>query len=302
MASRRRAAQVTFFEVRAADGTPFESPIDWQSLFSYIARQGIAQREHSINGLSHWGKIYPYKEQDHFLLARERDDMSSLDLSKDEIIDTESDVTSPYVEVTFAHFVSGTNVLGMVLGSNAAPRVSSIAAWFNEHKLIDQEIEIVPFIDPRILEKIHGAASAKLVRVTFQADPVESVRRSSSLAEAAHGLHERVGEVEISLELRVESGASEGAASRILAEAQSLASSNAFKKAFATLVQVNEEGKLYREDVDFLDNRLAFKTKIITVDASGKSVRVHSAIDAILKAVEKHRRDLPPAADPAKTE
>ncbi|MEU8238523.1 hypothetical protein AB0C07_09780 [Actinoplanes missouriensis] len=237
---------------------------------------------------------------DHFLLARERDDMSSLDLNKDELVDSESDGTSPYVEVTFAHFLPGTNVLGMVLGSNASPRVSSIAAWLNEHKVIDQEIEIVPFIDPRILDKINGAASAKLVRVTFQADPAESVRRSSSLADAAHRLHERVGEVEISLELKVESGAPEGTASRILGEAQSLAASSGFKKAFATLVQVDDEGKRYREDVDFLDNRLAFRTKIVTVDASGKSVRVHSAIDAILRAVEKHRRDLPAPRQPGR--
>ncbi|MFF0153445.1 hypothetical protein [Micromonospora sp. NPDC005203] len=294
MAGKRRNAQISFYQVRSATGEPFGDKVNWQELLSYISEQSIEERRHFINGANHWGKSYHYKGIWHLLLARKRDEVSSLDLGKDELIDTESDASSPYVEVTFIHFIPKTNSLGLVLGSNAAPRVSTLAAWINQHQVLDEEVEIVPVIDARVMEKIYSAKSAKLVKVTFEADHPDRIRQSSALADAAYRMQERIGDVEISLELKVAPSPRERR--NLLEEVQSLAATRDFKKAFASLISIDDDGNERTEAVDFLNNRLTAKAKITVTDKDGKSVRVHSAIDAIYRAIENKRGDLPELA------
>ena len=292
MARRRRHAKVAFFEVRDLDGEEL-APIDWPETLAFISRQPIVDRRHLLNGAEHWGQIYTYEGTDELLLARRRDEVSALNTQTGELVDTESDASSPWVEVSFIHFIKGTNRLAFVLGSNAAPRVSSLATWINLHRVFDEEVTIAPVFDKRVMEKITHAAAATLVRVTWEPDRLSQITGSSSLLDAARGVKETLGNVEVSLEVKVQRGQHRSDERlEVLREVRSIAAQTDFKKAFASLVQVDADGQEHKNDVDFINHRLTQSATIQLTDKEGNSVRVRSVFDAIYRAVERHRRDL----------
>ncbi|MFI6254558.1 hypothetical protein ACIBCL_00405 [Micromonospora zamorensis] len=293
MAVKSRNALVAFFEVQDEEGKALEAPINWPGMMSLVARQTMDERRHRINGIAHWGQVYAYKETDHLILARHRDEVSSLDSATGEIVDTESDVTRPWVEVSIVHFLPETNRFGFVLGSNAAPRVSSLAHWINEHDILDDRITIAPVLDRDIMRKIRRAEGANLVKVTFEGDRVSELHQSDGLYEVAQGIKAKYGDVVIELQLRTtrEHGGPREK-SNILNEAQHLAGTGVFDKAVAGLTWRDDEGQLQKEQVDFVKHRLAKSMKIRVVNAGGKSIKVTSAIEAIYRAADQLKPDL----------
>ena len=80
--------------------------------------------------------------------------------------------------------------------------------------------------------------------------------------------------------------------SNILNEAQYLAGTGMFDKAVAGLSWRDEEGQLQKEQVDFVQHRLAKSMKIRVVDTEGKSIKITSAIEAIYRAADKLKADI----------
>ncbi|MET7669001.1 hypothetical protein [Micromonospora luteifusca] len=293
MAGKSRNALVAFFEVQDEEGRALEAPIDWPAFLSFVFHQDMDARRHRINGVPHWGQVYTYKATDHLILARHRDEVSSLDISTGEIVDTESDATKPWVEVSVMHFLPDSNRFGFVLGSSAAPRVSSVAHWINEHKVLDQRITIAPVLDRDTMRKVERAEGANLVKVAFESNRIADLPESRGLYEVAQGLKMQYGDVVVELLLRTtkdHGGPREK--SNILSEARHLADTGMFDKAVAGLSWHDEEGKLQKEQVDFVKHRLAKTMKIRVVDGAGKSIKVASAIEAIYRAADQLKPDL----------
>jgi hypothetical protein len=292
MARRRRGALVAFFEVRDEDGDALAEPVDWPGFLAYVSRQSMDNRCHSVNDAPHWGQVYTYNETDHLILARRRDEVSSLNITTGEIVDTESDASNPWVEVSVVHFLPNTNRFGFVLGSNAAPRVTSLQHWINQHNILDEQISVAPVLDRKVLQKIRGADAASMVRVTFDPDRLADIH-AHGLYEVAQGLKQNFGDVVIELQLSVtRSHGGRDEQAMMLREARNLAGTGAFDKAVARLLWHDDGGKIYQDDVNFLNHRLARKMKIDLTDKEGKSIRIHSAIDAIYRASDYLKRDL----------
>jgi hypothetical protein len=290
---KRRNALVSFFEVQDENGRTLDEPIDWPEFLSYVARQNMEERRHMVNGVFHWGQVYTYKATDHLILARRRDEVSSLDISTGEIVDTESEATKPWVEVSVVHFLPNSNRFGFVLGSNAAPRVSSFAHWLNTHNILDQQITVAPVLDRDIMSKIRRAESASLVRVTFESNRFVDVTESHGLYEVARGLKEQFGDVVVELQLRTnKEHGGDRERREILEEAQRLAGGGGFDKAVAGLSWHDDNGRIHKEDVDFVKHRLAKTMRITVTDRSGKSIKIASAIEAIYRAADQLKPDL----------
>jgi hypothetical protein len=293
LSGKMRKAQVAFFEVQDVDGRALDSPIDWPGFLAYVARQDISARKHMINGVFHWGQVYTYQVTDHLILARRRDEVSSLDTATGEIVDSESDITKPWVEVSVIHFLPASNRFGFVLGSNAAPRVSSLAHWINTHNILDEQITIAPVLDRDIMRKIRRAEGAKLVKVTFESNRVTDVHQSRGLYEVAQGLKRQYGDVVVELQLRTsrEHGG-ERERLEILEEARHLAGTGMFDKAVAGINWRDEDGRSHSDNIDFVKHRLAKTMKIVVTDRRGKSIKIASAIDAIYRAADQLKPDL----------
>ena len=58
MATRSRIKQVSFFEIRDADGQPLDDLIPWQEHLADLAKEPAAKRMHILHGVQHWGQAY----------------------------------------------------------------------------------------------------------------------------------------------------------------------------------------------------------------------------------------------------
>lgn len=206
MAARTRNKLVAFFEVRTTDGDVPKEPTPWAEHLAELSRESTADRQHLIHGIPHWGQAYTYEETDHLVLARRRDGVSALDTVTGEIIDNDSDASHPWVEVSVIHFLPGTNRLGFVLGSNASPRVSSLASWINQHHIFEEAITIKPVIANNALAKINGAAEASLLRVTYDSDQLTGIEAADGLYEVSRQLKDDIGRVSVEIAVKVEGG------------------------------------------------------------------------------------------------
>lgn len=292
--ARTRNKQVAFYEVRTEDGEVLKEPTPWAEHLAELARESTADREHLVNGVPHWGQIYTYEETDHLVLARLRDGVSSLNTTTGTIIDTDSDAGNPWVEISVVHFMSDTNRLGFVLGSNASPRPSSLASWINQHRIFAEDITIEPVIAKDTLAKLQGAAEASMLRVKFTSDQLSQVGSSKGLFGASRRLQSEVGHVSIEMILKIEGGSSKARGddrTRLLGITRDVVGAE-YSKAFAKLLNYDGNGYPRSEDVDFLKQRLAMKSKIAITDRDGKPVRISSAIDAIYRAAEKFKVEL----------
>ncbi|GIH47420.1 hypothetical protein SAMN05421833_11779 [Microbispora rosea] len=289
MATKIKKKTVSFYEIMDENGRSFPQPLPWEKVLARLAQQPVTQREHELWDVAHWGKTYTYLDRDHFVLARSRvEGVPSLDVNADEIIDNETDVQKPWVEISVASFVPDTNIFGFVLGSQASPRPASIAAWLNAHKIFDKFITVGPVVSKDILAKLNGAAQAKLVRVKLTRDQIRATRQSNGLFSAARGITEEHGDVEVELIVRVSGRVKrdhDEERIQILETARGLLSTD-FKFAVAELINFNDKGKPEYEPVNLLENRLAKKMDVSVTDDEGNPIRIQSAVTAILRAID----------------
>jgi hypothetical protein len=287
---RIRKKTVAFYEVFDAQGNRFPEALPWQEMLAQIALQSTFQREHKLWNTTHWASAYPLLDQDHFVLARSREEAPpTLDVSTGEFIDHENDVKRPWVEISIASFVPGTNKFGYVLGSQASPRVTAMAEWINLHGIFDLPISIGPAINPNVLERLNGAAEAKLLRVKLKRGQATSnTLESHGIFSAARVLSEDYGDIDIEIVINVSGRVDRHHTDervRILDAARGVARSD-FKKAVAELVNFDEQGNPESETINLLHDRLAKKMNVSVTDEEGNPVRIRSAIEAILKAID----------------
>ncbi|MGW3353688.1 hypothetical protein ACWDA3_61375 [Nonomuraea rubra] len=289
MATRLRKKIVAFYEVLDENGHPFETPLPWDRMLARLATQPVTAREHEIGTVLHWGKAYPYLDRDHFILARSREEgVPSFDMQNDEIIDNETDIQKPWVEISVASFIPGTNKFGFVLGSQASPRATSMGAWINTHKVFDRPISVGPVISRDILAKINGAAQAKLVHVKLSRDQIWNASRSTGLFSAAQTITDEHGDVEVELIIKVSGKVKrdhDDERIQILETTRGVLGTE-FKYAMAELVNFDQEGNYEIDPVNLLQNHITKKMDVSVTDSEGNPIRIQSAVTAILRAVD----------------
>ncbi|MEU5989234.1 hypothetical protein ABZ806_09660 [Spirillospora sp. NPDC047418] len=290
-----RKKRVSFYEVRDREGIPFSSPFDWDQILARLARESADVRLHRVFGADHWGKAYPFQDMDHFILARSREEgVPSYNTQTDEIIDNETDSQQPWVEISVASFVPGTNKFGFVLGSQASPRPTSMALWLNEHKFVDEELTIGPVVNQNILNRIDGAAQASLLRMKLNRDQIEAARQSGGLFSAAQIIGEEFGDVEVELQVKVSGRVTKSHDDeriQILDSVRGVVGSDV-KDAVAELINFDENGKYERDEINLLEDRLAKNMMVRVTDAQGNPVRIQSAVTAIFRAIDHFGQEL----------
>jgi hypothetical protein len=288
-ATHTKKKTVAFYEVFNTDGSTMDVALPWDAVLGQIAGEAVNDRCHMVGNVAHWGKTYPFLDAYHFVLARNREDgVPSLDVVTDEIIDNENDVKRPWVEISVASFIPNSNRFGYVLGSQAAPRPSSMAAWINSHNSFDMPISIGPVISQNVLARLNGAAQAKLLRVKLTRDQIAAAQQANGLYSAGQALTEDFGDVEVELIVRVAGRvdrAHDEERISILDAARGLLTSD-FKDAVAELLNFDAQGSYEIDPVNLLHDRLSKKMDVSVTDQEGNSVRIQSAVTAILRAAD----------------
>jgi hypothetical protein len=293
--AKKKDALVSFFEVCDEVGKPFAEPVDWQGFLEEIAQDPIEERKVPVHGVMTWAEVYSFRGAKHFVLARERDLVSSLNTETGEIIDHDSDANVPWVEISVAHFLPDTNKVAFVLGNNSSPHISSLEEWLNAKRIFEEKVSIQPLLDRNAVKKLKRASSASLVQVSFAPRQTAELSNTGGLFGFARQMQETYGNVTVSLELKIDGRAprrdSDEAAS-ILDEVKNLAGGTEYQKAIAKIIQVNDQGKERIATLDFLNQRLAKKVKIELANHEKRTVRIMSVLEAIYKAADSLKDDL----------
>lgn len=294
MASTQKKKTVAFFEVFDSEGRALPEALPWDKFLARLHDEKVSQRQHRLWNTVHWASAYPFQEQDHFIIARSREDVpSTLDVSTGEFIDHENDTKRPWVEISVGSFIPSTNKFGYVLGSTASPRVSAMAEWINKHEFFDAPISIGPAINPNVLARLNGAAQVKMLDVKLARGQAISSVQNHGIFTAARDLTEGYGDVDIQIIVKV--------AGRVdrrhdteregLLDATRGMFGHDFKKAVAELLRFDENGKPETEMINLLDDRLAIKMNVSVTDEKGNPIRIQSAITAIYHAIDKFKAD-----------
>jgi hypothetical protein len=295
MATSVKKKTVAFYEILDADGQRLPATLDWDRIIGKLSAQRTRNRRHEIFSIPHWGKCYTYLDQNHLVLARSREEgVSSLDVVTDEIIDSENDIKRPWVELSVASFLPGTNKFGYVLGSQAAPRAASLVTWLNKHNVVDAPISVGPVVNQDILARLNGAAEASLLKVTLSRDQVLAAQNSEGMFSAARVLSDSYGDVEVELVVKVGGRASRRRREErinILNSARGVIHSD-FKSAVAELINFDENGRTERAKINLLQDRLAKKMDVSVTDDEGNPIRIQSAVTAIMRAIYELRDEL----------
>lgn len=293
--TRLRKKTVAFYEVFNKDGSQLPVELPWEDVLGQLASETVRDRQHMVGNVAHWGKTYPFMDQYHFVLARSREEgVPSFNVVTDEIIDHENDVKQPWVEVSVASFIPGSNRFGYVLGSQAAPRPSSMAAWINSHNIFDIPISIGPVISQNVLARLNGAAQAKLLRLKLSRDQIWAAQQSNGLYSAAQALSEDFGDVDVELIVHVSGRVDrrhDDERVNILHAARGLLASD-FKSAVADLLNFDDQGRHEIDSVNLLHDRLTKKMDVSVMDDEGNPIRLQSAVTAILRATDALRDEL----------
>ncbi|WP_155884627.1 hypothetical protein [Actinomadura flavalba] len=286
---------VAFYEIVDVDGHRLPGALPWDEVIGDLTTQSVGRRRHNIFSIPHWGKSYTYAQQNHFILAKYREEgVSSLDVTTDEVIDGENDVKRPWVEVSISSFIRGTNIFGYVLGSQAAPRPSSMVAWINEHAIFDAELNVRPVVSQNVMARLNGADEAALLRVHLTRDQAWATRNSDGLYSAAQSLSESFGDVELELVVRVAGKLkrSQSEERRSILDSARRFSNSDVKNALVELINYDPSGRPERNKINLLEDRLAKKMDVSVTDDEGNPIRLQSAVNAIMQASSDLRQEL----------
>lgn len=294
MATSLKKKTVAFFEVLDSKGRPLPSPLPWDEFLTKLTKESVEKRKHLLWNTTHVASAYAYNEQEHFILARYREDApSTLDVATGEFIDHENDTKRPWVEISVASFVPGTNKFGYVLGSAASPRASSMEEWINRHEIFDAEISIGPAVNRDVLARLNGAAQVKLLGVKLTRDQVMQNAQNHGIFTAAQTLSQNYGDVDIEIVVKVAGQVDRrhNTEREGLLDAARGVLGHDFKKAVAELLHFDEQGKPEGETINLLHDRLAVKMAVSVTDSEGNPIRIQSAITAIYRAIDKFQAD-----------
>lgn len=290
MATRARIKTVSFFEVVDENGDELEV-IDWPEVLGDLAQETTADRGHAVGNVMHYGQAYPWNEIDHLVIARVREDVpTSLNVVTGDLIDEQTQTGRPWVEVSVVGFVPDTNKFGFVLGNQAAPRASSVAAWLNEHKIFEDPLDVQPVVSAELLRKLERErVQARLVKLELNSAQLQALDADAGLFSAAQQIGQDFGsgvsvEILIKIEGRTRSAPSEtldalGRAGR------SLLGRN-LEKALVELVEATADNERDTEMIDLIKQRLSSKQRVRVVDEEGEPIRIPSAITAIHRATD----------------
>jgi hypothetical protein len=294
MATSLKKKTVAFFEVLDSQGRTLPDPLPWDDFLARLEGQSVEKREHKLWNTIHWASAYPYDKRNHFVLARSREDApSTLDVATGEFIDHENDIQRPWVEISVASFIQGTNKFGYVLGSAASPRPASMEEWINRHEFFNAPISIGPAINPNVLARLNGAAQVKVLDVKLARGQAESNRAGHGIFTAARTLSQDYGDVDIEIIVKVAGQVDrQHDSERVgLLDAARGVLGHDFKKAVVELLHFDDQGKPESEVMNLLNDRLAIKMKVSVTDAEGNPIRIQSAITAIYRAIDKFQAD-----------
>jgi hypothetical protein len=307
-----RERTIGFYEIVTVVGGKAQraEPMDWDSTLADIARVPVAGRTHEGDARL-VGTVATYNMQDHLLLHRVKDGgewLSVINFDTGDLRELEQSVHEGYLDTSVVCFLPFGNVVGIMQGATSAPSHRGLQNWLNGVELFPgTELQVRPVVAHAEAERLRTASGASKVEVKVMANKMGALRegheRRGGLARSLRAAAESYGEISVTMIISVPRGRSHalvGDRERLLADLDEISDIvSGAERARARLVYSDPSGPERIQLVELVEHSITAKRRVPATDDQGNSIRIVSAVDAILAAAAEHQDALRLAVDVA---
>ncbi|WP_328674885.1 hypothetical protein [Streptomyces sp. NBC_00343] len=308
MASIRRMPErtVAFFEIVAsASGNQTRlPPLEWDRALSDLATATVQERMVDKE-TTLVGSVATVRMQDHLLLHRVKDAtewLSMMDWSTGQWQELEQNASRGFVDTSAICFLPFGNVVGLMQGSVSAPTHKGLETWLNElHLFPDTRLAIRPVLSKAEIERLGTAHGATRIEIKIGNHKVAALRgRNGRLAHFLRQAHEAYGDINVTMIISVPRGKARSEDRQaLLDDLRDIApvAPGAADRARAKLVFAEADGIERSRLVELTEHHITAKRRVSAVDDEGNSIRILSAVDAILDVAAEHEGELRAAVE-----
>ncbi|MDT0382132.1 hypothetical protein RM572_25555 [Streptomyces sp. DSM 42041] len=297
---------VGFYEivtVKAGEARRIPELMDWDGALADLSRAPVEGRSHE--GDSHLvGSVRTYHMQDHLLLHRVKDAgewLSVLNFDTGHLRELEQTAQEGYLDTSVICFLSFGNVVGIMQGGVSAPSHKGLETWLNGIGLFPgSQLQLRPVVAHSEIEKLKTASGASRVEVKVMANKLGALSdRRGGLARTLHVAGESYGEISVTMIISVpKKKVLREHRERLLADLEEISDVvTGAERARARLVYSDPGGPEHTRLVELVEHSITAKKRVPATDAEGNSIRIMSAVDAILGAAAEHEDALRLAVD-----
>jgi hypothetical protein len=298
---------IWFYEiVTVTDGQATRTrQMDWDGALADVSRVPVTQR--TVESDSQLvGSIATYNMQDHLLLHRVKDGgewLSVMNWDTGDLRELEQSEREGYLDTSVVCFLPFGNIVGMMQGARSAPTQKGLQAWLNGiHLFPGTQFEVRPVVAHAEYERLKTASGASSVEVKVMANKMGALRdgnRRGGLARTLRTAVDAYGEISVTMIITVPRGKQLAEhRERLLADLDEISDVvSGAERARARLVYTDPDGPERSQLVELVEHSITAKKRVPATDAEGNSIRMVSAVDAILSAAVEHQEALQLAVD-----
>lgn len=297
---------VAFYEVVSEDaGEQLRvSQLPWVETLASIATSKVDERTYEAESVF-VGNIATVDEEDHLLLHRVKgatEWLSVLNWDTGEWRELESRAQEGYLDTSVMCLLPFGNIVGIMQGSPSAPTHKSLEIWLNGLRLFPgTRLVVRPLVSRAEVERLRRASGASKIEIRIGSSRMALLHeRQGRLASFLRVASEQYGDVNVTLIISVPPGNAHAEDRRALLEDLRDIEDvvpGAAERAKATLVYAETAGPEYRRLVELVEHHITAKRRVAALDDEGRSIRILSAVGAIMGVAAEHEAELRLAAD-----
>ncbi|CAM5741526.1 hypothetical protein SAFG77S_01862 [Streptomyces afghaniensis] len=297
---------VGFYEVvvsKHGEARRIPDQMDWEGALADLARAPVAAR--TLQGDSVLvGTVATYGAQDHLLLHRVKDPgewLSVVNWDTGDLRQLEQSAHEGYVDTSVMCFLPFGNIVGIMQGGVSAPSHRALASWLSGIGIFpNTQFEVRPVVAHAEVEQLKTASGASRVEVKIMANKMGSLReRQGGLARSLRAAGEAYGEISVTMILSIPKKKKlKDHRELLLADLAEISDVvTGAERARARLVYTDPGGPEHTRLVELVEHNITAKKRVPATDSDGNSIRIVSAVDAILAAAVENEDALRLAVD-----
>jgi hypothetical protein len=301
-----RERTVQFYEIVAAESVEQlrMAQADWDSVLGALASALLADRTYEAES-TFIGNTITVDEEYHLLLHRVKSEgewLSVINWNTGEWHELEGAAREGFLDSTVISFLPFGNVIGLMQGSTSAPTHKSLETWLNGlHFFPDSTLVVRPVVSRGEVQRLRSASGASRIEIRIGSSRLAALEdQSGRLASMLRRASEDYGDINVTVIISVPRGrARQEDRERLLQDLRELEGvvPEVAERAQAALVYADPSGPEYTQLVELVEHHVTAKRRVSALDPEGKSIRIMSAVHAIMAAADEHRAELRIAVD-----
>ncbi|WP_436979989.1 hypothetical protein [Streptomyces sp. enrichment culture] len=298
---------VSFFEiVRAKDEQSRRmEEVDWQRALSGIEQRPPLSRIFSSDSGSYIGIVVTAFEKKHLLIGKiGPKNLETVDLDLGALQEMHLEGNRGTIETTAVSFLPYGNIIGVMQGSMASPRISAIQNWINSCGMTTEEVATWPVISNAAWKTLKNAEAVHSFEFSYRPNPANSSPEGEGMMSYIKLGNERYEDHRITVKIEVPKTKDVSPLRRLrgqrrlrqdveqlLSSLGHLRDSTGITRARANVTVAHDDGHTTETPLDFILHRVTAKQRISFQAATGRP-RYEVSVGAILDAYQDCKAEL----------